>query len=122
MTPCVTFPTTDVDLGCDGVEGSIAVPMAPWLPGDCYLGVTTRLDAVRDHYARGYHPEFGNAIAFGHDLFGPVFGYVEFFSSVSTKPGVDWVGTVEPGPVWGLTENVQLTAGLSVGVTAGRTT
>lgn len=81
------------------------------------LGLTTRFDAARDEDGPGYHPEFGNSVAFGHDLFRNLFGYVEFFSRVSTERDAEWIGTFDTGLIWVLTDNLQLSAGVNIGVT-----
>ena len=43
-------------------------------------------------------------------------GYVEFFSETSSRGG-PWVGTVDVGLTYGMTEDIQLDAGVNVGVT-----
>lgn len=117
-TPYVKFPTSENGLGDHGIGGGLILPMGLTLPGDFYLGLTTRFDAVRDESDRRYHAEFGNSIELVHDLFKNLFGYVEFFSDVSTEHDTDWVGTFDTGLVWALTENIQLNAGVNLGVTA----
>ena len=72
---------------------------------------------MRDEDECGYHAEFVNSIAFGLDLFGRLFGYVEFFSAVSTERDAEWVSTFDTGVTHELTENVQLNAGVNIGVT-----
>ena len=42
---------------------------------------------------------------------------MEFFSSVSTERGAGWVGTVDIGFTYALTKNMQLDAGINLGVT-----
>lgn len=116
-TPYVKFPTSQDGIGNRGVGGGLILPLAVELPSDFYMGLTTRFDAVRDEDDQGYHPEFVNSIALGHDLFGPLFGYVEFFSAVSTERDADWVGTFDTGLIYELTDNVQLNAGVNIGVT-----
>ena len=58
-----------------------------------------------------------NTVTFGHDIIGDLGGYVEFFSSVSAEAGSDWVGTVDLGLTYALTKNIQLDAGINIGVT-----
>jgi hypothetical protein len=117
MTPYVKFPTSDRGLGNNSIEGGLILPLAVTLPGDFYLGLTTRFDAMRDEGEGGYHAEFMNSIAFGHDLFEDVFGYMEFFSLVSTEREAEWVGAFGLGVIYPLTENLQFNAGLNVGLT-----
>src|SRR6185437_10943834 len=85
VMPYVKFPTSQEHLGNHSVEGGLILPLAVVLPGDFYLGLTTRFDTMRDEDDRGYHTEYIDNIAFGHDLFGNLFGYVEFFSAVTTE-------------------------------------
>ena len=44
-------------------------------------------------------------------------GYVEFFSLVSAETGSDWVGTVDIGITYALSDNIQLDGGVNLGVT-----
>ena len=116
-TPYVKFPTSQDGIGNRGVEGGLILPLAVELPSAFYMGLTTRFDAVRNEDKPRYHAEFVNSIAFGHDLFGHLFGYVEFFSAVSTERDAPCVGTFDTGLIYELTENVQLNAGVNIGVT-----
>jgi hypothetical protein len=117
VMPYVKVPTSKEGLGSRSVEGGLIVPLSANLPAEFWLGLTTRLDAVRNPAESGYHAEFGNSIAVGHDLFGNLFGYVEFFSAVSTERDAPWVGTFNTALIYSLTEDVQLNAGVNVGVT-----
>jgi hypothetical protein len=117
VMPYVRFPTSKDGLGSDGLEGGLILPLSVELPDGCWLGLTTRFDAVRDPAESGYHAEFVNSIAFGRDLFGNVFGYVELFSAVATEQDDGWVGTFNTGLVYTVTENVQLNTGVNIGVT-----
>jgi len=116
-TPYVKFPTSQEDIGNREIEGGLVLPLAVELPRAFYLGVTTRFDAVRDKDESGYHPEFLNSIALGHKLFGNLFGYVEFFSAVSTERDSEWMGTFDTGVIYEVTRNVQLNTGVNIGVT-----
>ncbi len=116
-TPYVKFPTSQEGIGNRGIEGGLILPLAVELPSAFYLGLTTRFDAVRNEDEPGYHVEFVNSVAFGHDLFGSLFGYIEFFSAVSTEQDANWAGTFDAGVIYELTENVQLNAGVNIGAT-----
>ena len=117
VMPYVKFPTSKEGLGDRSVEGGLILPLSANLPAQFWLGLTTRFDAVRDPAEGGYHAEFVNSIAVGHDLFGNLFGYVEFFSAVSTERNAPWVGTFNTGLIYSLTDDVQLNAGVNTGVT-----
>jgi hypothetical protein len=116
-TPYLKFPTSSEGLGNNRLEGGLILPLTVNLPEDVWLGLTTRFDAVRDLAGPGYEMEFGNSIAVGHDLIGNLFGYVEFFSAVSTERDAPWVGTFNTGLIHGLTDDIQLNGGVNLGVT-----
>ena len=79
--------------------------------------MTTRFDVVRNEDRSGYHPEFVNSFEFGHDLFRNLYGYVEFFSAVSTERDSNWEATFDMGLIYKLTQSVRLKLGLNIGVT-----
>ena len=115
--PYVKLPTNQDDLGNNSVEGGLILPLAVSLPAGFGMGLMTQFDAVRDDDDEGHHAEFINTIALGHDIVGKLGGYVEFFSAVSAKRGSCWIGTVDLGLTYGITDNIQLDAGVNIGVT-----
>jgi hypothetical protein len=117
VMPFVKFPTSQDDLGNRAVEGGIILPLAVELPRGWNLGLMTEVDWLQDDDASGHHASFVNSITFSHDIVGALAGYVEFFSEVSTENSSSWIGTVDLGLTYGLTENIQLDAGINIGVT-----
>ena len=117
LMPFAKLPTNQDDLGNNAVEGGLIVPLAVALPHRWSLGAMTELDVNRDQLGGGHHAEFINSITFGHDVVGKLAGYVEFFSSVSMESGSEWVGTIDLGLTYGLTDAIQLDAGVNLGVT-----
>ena len=117
ILPFVKFPTNTNHLGNNSVEGGVIFPLAVKLPGGWDMGMESAPLFVRNSDVHGYHTEFVNTVTFDHDLFGELGGYVEFFSDVSTESGSDWVGTVDVGLNYGLTENILLDCGVNIGVT-----
>lgn len=117
VMPYVKLPTNQGDLGNDAVEGGVILPLAVALPAGWGMCLMTEFDFVQDGDGSGHHTEFVNTITFGHDIVGRLAGYVEFFSAVSTEADAEWVGTVDLGLTYGLTANVQLDAGVNLGVT-----
>jgi outer membrane putative beta-barrel porin/alpha-amylase len=116
-TPYVKFPTSAEGLGNNSIEGGLVLPLSMNLPENFWVGFTTRFDAVRDWDDDGYHPEFMNSISFGAPLFAKGFGYMEFFSLVSTDRDAEWVGTLNTGFIYSLSANLQLNAGVNLGLT-----
>jgi hypothetical protein len=117
LMPYVKLPTNQDDLGNNSVEGGLIVPLAVELPWGWGMGVMTQFDFIRDESGSGHHPEFVNTVTFAHDIVGNLGGYVEFFSAVSTERGSEWIGTVDAGLTYALTEDIQLDAGINIGVT-----
>jgi hypothetical protein len=118
VMPFVKFPSNQDDLGNDAVEGGLIIPFAAELPAGWGLGAMTEVDFMEDADGSGHHAEFINTITFGHDIVGNLAGYIEFFSLVSTDADAPWIGSVGFGFSYGLTEDVQLDAGINVGVTS----
>lgn len=115
--PFVKFPTSQDGLGNRAVESGLIIPLAVELPLGWSLGLMTEFDFMENEDRAGYHPEFVNSITFGHDIVGRLAGYIEFFSQVSTDQNAPWVGTVDLGLSYRLTDNLQLDAGVNLGVT-----
>jgi len=115
--PFVKLPTNQDELGNNSVEGGIILPLAVELPRGFGMGLMTEFDFNRDAAGDGHHTEFINTITLSRDIVGNLGGYVEFFSLVSAEGESDWVGTVDLGLTYGLTEDIQLDAGVNIGVT-----
>jgi hypothetical protein len=119
LMPYFKLPTNQDLLGSGNhsVEGGLIAPLAVELPAGWGMGLMTQLNFVRDTTSSGYHQEFVNSVTFSHDIVGDLGGYVEFYSSVSTERGSSWTGTVDLGLTYALTKNIQLDAGINLGVT-----
>lgn len=117
LMPFVKYPTSQNDLGNRAVEGGLIIPLAVELPYGWSMGLMSELDFMQDADGAGRHTEFVHSITFGHDIVGRLAGYVEFFSQVSTERDAPWIGTVDLGLTYGLTEHIQLDGGVNIGVT-----
>lgn len=118
MMPFVKFPSNQDGLGNDAVEGGVIFPFAVELPAGWGMTLMTEVDFPRDEPDDGsYHASFVNSVTFYHDICGKLGGYVEFYSEVSTEEGSRWIGTVDLGFTYGLTDDIQLDAGVNIGVT-----
>ncbi len=118
IMPFVEFPTSQDHLGSDLVEGGLILPFSADLPWSFYLGLTPRFVSAQDILGGNRrHAEFGNSIALSHIIIGDLDGYVEFYSNVSTEHEVGWVGTFDTGLIYWLSDNLQLNAGVNMGVT-----
>jgi hypothetical protein len=117
IMPFVKWPTSRDGLGNSAIEGGVILPVAFELPAGFSCGVMTEFDWIRDATGSDYHPEFVNTITFGHNIFGDLDGYVEFFSLVSAESGAPWQGTFDLGCTYALTKDMQIDAGVNLGVT-----
>jgi hypothetical protein len=117
LLPFLTFPTSEDDLGTDGIEGGLIVPVAFELPAGFGLGLMTELDVIRDGADSGLHYEFINSITVNRELLGPLAGYVELFSRDSKEDGGDSESTLDVGFTYAIGSSVQLDAGINVGLT-----
>ncbi|MEJ0091860.1 MAG: transporter [Limisphaerales bacterium] len=117
LLPYVLFPTVTGGLGNHAIEGGVIFPLAVKLPQDFDLGLETAVSCLRDDSDPNYHADFMNSVTVGHDLIGKLSGYLEFFSEVSTEQHSGWVGTVDVGLEYLVTENIQLDGGCNFGVT-----
>lgn len=118
VMPFIKWPI-ETDFSNDALEGGLIVPIAFALPWGWGMGYMTEIDVNQNAGDDDYHAEFINSITFGHNIIGNLDGYVEFFSSVSAENKVPWVGTVDLGLTYGLTPDIQLDAGVNLGVTRG---
>jgi hypothetical protein len=118
LMPFAKIPTASRGLGNDAVEGGLIIPVGVDIGGGFSLGAMTEVDWAKDGAGSDYHPELINSITLGRNIFGDLNGYVEFWSWASSENGATpWMGTVDLGLTYGLTENIQLDAGINIGVT-----
>ena len=117
VMPFVKLPTNQGDLGNRAVEGGIILPLAIQLPGAWDLGTMVELDHAQDSESSDYHEEVIESVTLSHALIGKVSGYVELFSNLSTERDADWIATFDFGFTYELWRNVQLDAGMNVGLT-----
>ena len=117
MISFAKLPTNQAGLGNNALEGGVIFPLEVKLPRDWDLGLMTEVDYRQNSTGSAYHEEFINTITVAHQIVGKLEGYVEFFSSVSTEKDSEWVGTFDFGFTYRLCPNVQLDAGVNLGVT-----
>jgi hypothetical protein len=117
VMPFVKLPTNQHDLGNGALEGGIIFPFAMELPADWGFGAQAELDWLQDSTRSDYHGEFINTVTVSHDIVGKLAGYVELFSNLSTERGAKWIATFDFGFTYAITRDIQLDAGMNVGLT-----
>jgi hypothetical protein len=118
VMPFVKIPTNQHDLGNGALEGGIIFPFAMDLPADWGFGAQAEMDYLQDSGSSDYHQEFINTVTVSHDIAGKLGGYVELFSNVSTEHGAKWIATFDFGFTYALTPDIQLDAGMNIGLTS----
>lgn len=119
VMPYIKAPTNSGQLGNRAVEGGLILPLAIELPAGFGMGLETGVSFMQNDDDRAYHAEIVNSISIDHAIIGRLSGYIEFYSVVSTQQDQPWVGTVDTGLKFALTDNVQFDCGCNIGVTEG---
>lgn len=118
LMPYYRFATSEEGLGNSSDEAGLIMPLAIQLPAKFHLGFSTGVAKARSDTEIDYHTEYRNSVSLGRELFWESLeGYVEFFSEVSTEKDVGWAGTFNGGLVYWINEDLQLNAGVEVGLT-----
>lgn len=117
VMPFVKWPTASSALSNGKVEGGVILPLGISLGERFGLGVMTEVDFLRDVAGGGTHLDYVNSITLSCDVSERLGAYIEFFSVVSEEQGSEWVGQFDLGATFGLTPDVQLDAGVNIGVT-----
>jgi hypothetical protein len=116
LMPFVKLPTSQHGLGNRAVEAGVILPYNRSLAGGWELGTQLELDVMSNEKRGGHHAEYVSSITFGHDLAGALGGYVEVFSQHSAQRGSRWVGTLDLGLTYGVSRDIQLDAGVNLGL------
>jgi hypothetical protein len=117
IMPYVKWPTSQDHLGNRAIEGGVILPVAFNLPAGFSAAAMTEFDWLQDADSHDYHPEFVNSITVSHQIVGKLDAFLEFYSLVSAETGAPWMGTVDLGFTYGITDDMQLDAGAYLGVT-----
>ena len=115
VMPFIKIPSADDDLGNGEVEGGLIVPFAASLPGDWGFGAMFEVDFFADDDGQGGKAEFVTTFTFSHAIAGELGGWIEFASVAGADTG--WLASINGGVTCGIGENVQLDAGVNVGLT-----
>lgn len=119
LLPYIKFPTNSGHLDNRAVEGGVLLPLSIELPGGFGVSLETGASFIQNDDSRAYHAEIVNSISIDHAIVGKLSGYVEFYSTVSTQRHQPWVGTVDAGLLFAVSDSVQLDCGCNIGVSKG---
>jgi hypothetical protein len=118
LMPYVKFPTSDDGLGNNHLEGGLILPLSVDLPWDFYLGMSGSIGKVRHRGEPSYHTDYTASIVLDRPLFAELEAYVECFNGLSTESGVGRITTFNTGLLYWLTDDLQLNAGVNIGLTS----
>jgi hypothetical protein len=115
--PFMKIPTNEDGLGNHAIEGGFILPVAFKLPWDFQLFGMTEIDINEDAANTGYHLDYVNSLSLHHAITKKLDSYVEFFTDISTERHSGWIGTVDGGLAYAISDNVILDGGINAGVT-----
>jgi hypothetical protein len=115
--PFMKIPTNEDGLGNHAIEGGFILPVAFKLPWDFQLFGMTEIDINEDAANTGYHLDYVNSLSLHHAITKKLDSYVEFFTGISTERHSGWIGTVDGGLAYAISDNVILDGGINAGVT-----
>jgi hypothetical protein len=117
IMPFIKFPTATGDLGNGKIEGGLILPLAVDLGNEVSLGLMQEFDAVRTDSSDRYSVDWVHTVTVGFPIAGELGGYVEFAGFANLSHSERYRGYADAGVTYGLTPDVQLDAGLRIGVT-----
>ena len=117
VMPYVQLPTGDDDLSSNDVEGGIIVPLAVGISDRWGVNFMAEVDLVRDAADEEYETEFLHTASVSYGVTDRVGSYAEYIGIASTEDDLDYRVLLGVGMTYGVSDNVQLDAGVNVGLT-----
>jgi hypothetical protein len=117
LMPFIKFPTAADDLSNDEFEGGLIVPFSVELPDEWSLGLMAEFDAVYDDEDDDYDMEGVHTVAVGHEIAGPLAGFVEYVGVAATDSGSPYRAQLGGGLTYDLSEDLRLDTGIHFGLT-----
>ncbi len=116
LIPFVTFPTASAGLGVEDTAFGLILPLAVALPHEFSLGVMSEFEFVRDERDE-LNFVWVNSATIGREIVKNVEGYVEIFAAIDPDRTSAAEITFDLGVTYAVNENVQLDAGVNIGIT-----
>lgn len=117
VMPFLKLPANSLPKLNNDIEGGVIVPLAIDLGNGFGLGLMTEVDWLKNATEGGYATSFINSATVSFDLCKDLGMYVELFTEQSTESGADFIATFDTGLTYALGDNVQLDAGVNIGLT-----
>jgi len=93
------------------------MPLAIGVSDRFGVGLMTEVDFFEEADGSGLSPSFINSATVSFDLTDRVGAYAELFTQKSAENGSDWVVTGDAGLTYAVSDNIQLDAGVNLGLT-----
>jgi len=117
LMPFVKFPTASDRVGNDEFEGGLIAPLAVALPEGFSLGLMAEIDVNRSGDDKRYVLDFVHTATIAHELIGDLSGYLEYAGFANLNGDEDYRGYFDAGLTLAVTEDLQLDAGVRMGLT-----
>lgn len=117
IMPFISLPAGADAFSANAAEGGIIVPLALTLPAGLDLTTMAEFDFVRDGTG-GRDTLFVHTASVGHDLTDKIGAYVEYVGVVDLDGDQKYQAYADVGFTYAVTDNLQLDAGVNVGLTA----
>lgn len=118
LLPFITLPTDRHNgISPEHVEGGIILPLAIKLTDKFGLGINTGVNAVKNEDASGYHSEWVGSVSLAYEWSENFGTYYEVAGRAGTRNPLGDIVQVNTGFTYKLNANLQLDAGINIGVT-----
>jgi hypothetical protein len=118
LLPYLSLPTDRGNgISPDAVEGGFILPFAVKLSDTFDLGLNAGIAAVRNDDMAGYHAEYFTSASLSHDWNERLSTYCEVTGRFGTRNPLGDVAVVATGVAYKLDKNLQIDAGINIGVT-----
>ena len=119
LLPFVSLPTDDDNgISPEHAEGGLIVPLALALPHKFGLGLNGGVVWVRRDATTGYHAEYLASASLAHEWTEKLGTYYEVAATLDTDDPRGDIVVLGTGITYAATDNIQLDAGVNVGVTS----
>jgi len=117
LMPFIQLPTGSDDLTSDEVEGGLIIPFGMELGDGWGLGLMAEIDFVYNEENDDYDIDFVHTAVVGHDIVGPLGGYLEYIGVFSGDDNTDYQALLGTGLTYGLSPDLVLDVGATFGLT-----
>ncbi len=117
VMPFIQLPVGSDELTSDHVEGGLIFPYGMELSDGWGLGLMAEIDWVYDTDDGNYDTDFVHTAVLGHEIIGPLGGYVEYVGIISGDGDSDYQSLIGTGLTYALSADLVLDVGANFGLT-----